>query len=205
MSAAPALMMVTDRRRVSGGSLVEEVRSAAAAGLDFVQLREKDLAGRALLELARAVVAAVAGTQARVLLNGRPDVAMMAGAHGVQLPAEGLPVAAVRQAFPSLLVGASCHDVAEARAATAAGASLLLFGPVLASPGKEGRAQGMEALREVARAVDADVYAIGGIDAESAPRALEAGARGVAAIRPFLRDAGAAVRTFRNRLDRRQP
>jgi len=204
MSAAPSLMMVTDRLRASGASLAEDVRSAAAAGLDFVQLREKDLAAGALLELARAVVAAVAGTGTRVLVNGRPDVAVLAGAHGVQLPSEGLPIAAVRRSFPLLLVGASCHDVAEARAAAAAGASLVLFGPVLPSPGKEARAQGLEALAEVARAVEADVYAIGGIDAESAPRALGAGARGVAAIRPFLREPGAAVRAFRARLRPRQ-
>jgi thiamine-phosphate pyrophosphorylase len=205
MSAAPALMMVTDRLRASGASLAQEVRSAAAAGLDFVQLREKDLAGGALLELARAMVTAVAGTHTRVLVNGRPDIALLAGAHGVQLPSEGLPIAAVRRAFPSLLVGASCHDMAEARGAAAAGASLVLFGPVLASPGKEARAQGLEALAAVARAVDADVYAIGGIDAESAPRAVEAGARGVAAIRPFLYEAGAAVRAFKDRLGPRQP
>lgn len=204
MSAAPALMMVTDRRGV-GGSLADEVRSAALAGVDFVQLREKDLAGGALLELARAVVAAVNGTAARVLVNGRPDVAKLAGAHGVQLPAAGLPVAEVRRAFPSLVVGASCHDVAEARAAEAAGASFIVFGPVLTTPGKEGRAQGMDALRDVARAVGSDVYAIGGIDAESAPRALQAGARGIAAIRPFLREAGAAVRVFKERLERREP
>jgi thiamine-phosphate diphosphorylase len=140
-----------------------------------------------------------------VLVNGRPDVATLAGAHGVQLPAEGLPVAEVRRAFPSLLVGASCHDAAEARAAAAAGASLVLFGPVLATPGKEERAQGIDALADVARSVAADVYAIGGLDPETAPRALAAGARGVAAIRPFLRDAGAAVRAFKRRFDRRQP
>jgi thiamine-phosphate pyrophosphorylase len=198
-------MMVTDRRRASGSSLADEVRAAALAGVDLVQLREKDLPGAALLELARAVVAAVAGTAALVLVNGRPDVALLAGAHGVQLPAEGLPVAAVRRAFPSLVVGASCHDVEEARAAVAAGASLVVFGPVLATPGKEPRAQGMAALAEVARAVDADVFAIGGIDADSAPHAVQAGARGVAAIRPFLREAGAAVRAFKDRLEPRQP
>ena len=193
-------MMVTDRHRASGSSLADEVRSAALAGVDFVQLREKDLAGAALLELARAVVAAVDGTPARVLVNGRADVALLAGAHGVQLPALGLPVAAVVRAFPSLLVGASCHDLDEAKGAVAAGASLVVFGPVLATPGKEPRAQGLEALAEVARAVDADVFAIGGIDADSAPRAVQAGAAGVAAIRPFLREAGAAVRAFKDRL-----
>jgi thiamine-phosphate pyrophosphorylase len=204
LTPAAALMMVTDRRR-AGGALLDEVRAAAVAGVDFVQLREKDLGGCALLELARSVVAAIGGTTARVLVNGRPDVALLSGAHGVHLPAEGLPVAAVRLAFPSLLVGASCHSEAEARAAAAAGASLVLFGPVWRTPGKEERAQGIEAVARVARAAGVDVYAIGGIDPERAARAVEAGARGVAAIRPFLRDAGTAVHSFRRRLARGQP
>src|SRR5262245_5602289 len=194
------LMMVSDRTRAGARALVDEVRAAAAAGIDFVQLREKDLGGAALLELARAVVGAVAGTSARVLVNGRPDVAALAGAHGVQLPADGLPVAAVRRAFGSLVIGASCHGVDDARAAAADGASLVVFGPVFPTPGKEARAQGLDALARVARAVAVPVYAIGGVDAGAAVDGVTAGASGVAAIRPFLRDAGGAVRAFRSRL-----
>lgn len=197
-SAAPGLMMVTDRRRLAARPLADQVRAAAAEGLDFVQLREKDLAGAALLELARAVAAALAGTPTRLLVNGRPDVALAAGASGVQLPSEGLPVPAVRAAFGTLTVGASCHDVAQARAAAEGGASLVLFGPVFETPGKEARAQGLGVLAQVVRAVPIPVYAIGGIDADNASRALEAGAAGVAAIRPFLADAiGAAVGALR--------
>jgi thiamine-phosphate pyrophosphorylase len=199
MSAVPGVMMVTDRRRASGRGLVEQVRAAAGAGLDFVQLREKDLPGGALIELAREIVAAVAGTPARVLVNGRPDVALLAGAHGVQLPADGLPVAEVRRAFGTLLVGASCHDVGEARAAAAAGAALVVFGPVFATPGKEARAQGLDALSRVVLAVQVPVYAIGGIEPDSAARVVSTGAAGLAAIRPFLdRDAGDAVRAFKS-------
>lgn len=198
LSAAPGVMMVTDRRRLAGGSLVEAIRSAAAAGLDFVQLREKDLAGEALLALAREAMAAVAGTGTRVLVNGRPDVALAAGAHGVHLPAAGLSVAAVRASFADLLVGTSCHDAAQVRAAAEAGASLVVFGPVFPTPGKESRAQGLDALAHACRDVAVPVYAIGGLDAGNAARAWAAGAAGVAAIRPFLGpDAGEAVRAFR--------
>lgn len=200
MSAAPLVMMVTDRHRLGASTLAEQVRAAAAAGADLVQLREKDLGGGALLALARDVVRAVAGTATRVLVNGRPDVALAARAHGVQLPAEGLPVAAVRAAFPELMVGASCHDLAEARAAEADGASLVVFGPTFATPGKEARAQGLDALAAVAGAVRIPVYAIGGIDSANASLAQGAGAAGVAAIRPFLHgDAGAAVLALRSR------
>lgn len=187
--------MVTDRRRTP--ALLDRVRLAARAGADFVQLREKDLSGRELLALAREVVAAVSGTATRVLVNGRPDVACAAGAHGVQLPAEGLPVAAVRGAFPGLIVGASCHDAADVRSAAAAGAALVVLGPVFATPGKESRALGAEALAAIARDAAVPLFAIGGMDAAGAEAARAAGARGVAAIRPFAGDAAGAVAALR--------
>jgi thiamine-phosphate pyrophosphorylase len=189
-------MMVTDRLRT--GALPERVRLAARAGLDFVQVREKDLAGGALLELVRAIVAAVAGTATRVLVNGRPDVARAAGAHGVQLPAEGLPIAAVRAAFPELLVGASCHAAAEVRTAAADGAAFAVVGPVFATPGKEPRALGAEVLAGIVRDARIPVFAIGGIDAATVASVRAAGVRGVAAIRPFLSDAPAAVAALRS-------
>jgi thiamine-phosphate diphosphorylase len=189
-------MMVTDRRRAP--ALAARVARAAHAGLDLVQVREKDLGGGALLALVREIVSAVSGTATRVLVNGRPDVARAAGAHGVQLPADGLPVAAVRAAFPELLVGASCHAALEAEAAAADGAAFLVVGPVFATPGKESRALGPHALAAIVRAAGIPVFAIGGIDAATTAAARDAGARGIAAIRPFLEDrADAAVAALR--------
>jgi thiamine-phosphate diphosphorylase len=184
-------MMVTDRRRAA--ALAGRVRLAARAGLHFVQVREKDLSGGALFELVREIVDAVAGTEARVLVNGRPDVARAAGAHGVQLPADGLPVAAVRAAFPELLVGASCHGAAEVLKAAGEGASFAIVGPVFATPGKESRALGAGALAGIVRGAAIPIFAIGGIDAATVGAAGAAGVRGVAAIRPFLDDEPAAV------------
>ena len=183
--------MVTDRRRAA--ALAGRVRLAARAGLHFVQVREKDLAGGALFELVREIVDAVAGTATRVLVNGRPDVARAAGAHGVQLPADGLPVAAVRAAFPELLVGASCHGAAEVLTAAAEGASFAIVGPVFATPGKESRALGADALAGIVRAAAVPIFAIGGIDAATVAAVRAAGVRGVAAIRPFLGDEPAAA------------
>ena len=154
------------------------MRLAARAGLHFVQVREKDLAGGALFELVREIVDAVAGTATRVLVNGRPDVARAAGAHGVQLPADGLPVAAVRAAFPELLVGASCHGAAEVLTAAREGASFAIVGPVFATPGKEARALGAGALAGIVRATALPIFAIGGIDAATVAAVRAAGARG---------------------------
>jgi thiamine-phosphate pyrophosphorylase len=194
----PSLTLVSDRRRMAGGDLPAAAAAAARAGIDYIQVREKDLLDGALARLAAAVVQAVAGTGTRVLVNGRPDVALVAGAAGVQLPEEGLPVAAVKRSFPRLVVGASRHSLEGARRAEDEGADFVLLGPVFATPGKEDRVLGLDALAEAAGALRVPVHAIGGVTAETAGRARAAGARGLAAIRPFLQgDVAEAVRALR--------
>jgi len=185
---APALTLVSDRRRLGERRLPGLAAAAAAAGLDFFQLREKDLSSSGLLALAREVVTAVSGTGTRVLINGRPDIAQIAGAHGVQLPEEGLPPADVKAAFPGLLLGVSCHSLAAARRAEAGGADFVLFGPVFKTPGKEERASGVSGLAEVVQAIGIPVHAIGGIDAGNVTELWRTGCAGVAAIRVFLEE-----------------
>lgn len=182
----PSLTLVTDRRRLAGRDLPSLVREAALAGVDQVQVREKDLPGGVLRALVAEAVAAAAGTRTRILVNGRPDVAQVAGAYGVQLPDAGLPVAEVRRAFPGLVLGASCHTLDEVSQAEQDGADFVVLGPIFATPGKEGRALGVDTLAQAAASVRIPVHAIGGIDAWSARRAVEGGARGLAAIRAFL-------------------
>jgi len=194
------ITLITDRRRLEGRdlTLTTLVREAAAAGVDRVQVREKDLDGRPLRALVGAALAATAGSAARVLVNGRPDVAAAAGAEGVQLPEDGLPVADVRRAWPGLVVGASRHSVDGARRAEAEGADFVLLGPIFATPGKEGRALGLGPLAEAARALRIPVHAVGGVGAANARQVVEAGARGLAAIRVFLDlPAAEAVRALR--------
>jgi thiamine-phosphate pyrophosphorylase len=193
-----SVMLVTNRRSLRQGSLTGLVAALARAGLDWVQVREKDLPGRALLEQTRDLVGATHGTATRVIVNGRPDMAVAAGAAGVQLPEEGLPVAAVRRAFPSLLIGASCHSADGIARAAAAGASFALLGPVFATPGKETWALGVDVLRSACETATIPVVAVGGIDRSSAAAAWHAGAQGVAAIRHFLESAPEeAVRDLR--------
>jgi thiamine-phosphate pyrophosphorylase len=194
-----SLTVITDRRR-SRLPLPELCRAAAQAGADFIQVREKDLEGKALAALVRDVVAAVEGTRTQVLVNGRPDVAELAGAHGVQLPEDGLAVEDVRRFFPALVVGASRHDAGGVRDAAAAGAHLVLLGPVFETPGKEGTALGVARFADARRGVDVPVIALGGIDAGRSSEAVRAGASGVAAIRPFLDDPAAGVRALRQAL-----
>lgn len=187
------LMLVSDRRRLRGDDLARIAREAAAAGLDDLQIREKDLGGRALADLVRAVRDAVAGTPARIVVNGRVDVAVAARVQAVQLPENGLAVSAVKSKFPRLAVGASRHTAEGARQAEAEGADFVVLGPVFATPGKEGLVIGLAGLEQAVRAVRVPVYAIGGIEAGNARAAVEAGARGLALLRPFLSGSPAAV------------
>ncbi len=185
--------MVTDRRRLASGTLADRAAELARAGLDTVQVREKDLSDRALRTLVGEVRAALAGTAARVLVNGRPDIALAAGAFGVQLPESGLPVGEVKRGFPTLAVGASCHSLEAARRAAGEGADFVLLGPVFPPSAKEARALGVDALRAVVEAVSVPVHAIGGITPRRAAEVLAAGGRGVAAIAAFLEGPADAI------------
>jgi thiamine-phosphate pyrophosphorylase len=179
------LTLITDRLRCQD-RLMDVVREAVDAGVEFVQVREKDLGARALLALAREVRAAIGERQTRLLVNGRPDVAVAAGAHGVQLPEAGLDVRAVRSGFPNLLIGASCHSLEAALRAEQKGADLVVFGPVFATPGKEERATGLSQLVVVVEHLRVPVHAVGGMDVSRVAEVAAAGARGVAAIRLFI-------------------
>jgi thiamine-phosphate diphosphorylase len=177
------LTLVTPGR---GGDLRPLARAAALSGIDYFQVREKGLDDRSLLAGVRGAVEAASAGPMRVIVNGRPDVAALAGAHGVQLPEAGLGVAAVREAFPGLEVGASRHGLEGARRAEEEGAHWVSLGPIFATPGKEDRVLGLARLGEAARALAIPVFAIGGIDGATAPAARAAGAAGLMAIRIFL-------------------
>jgi thiamine-phosphate pyrophosphorylase len=178
--------MVTDRLRLASGTLAERAREMARAGLDVVQVREKDLTDRALAALVREVRAAIAGTSARLLVNSRPDVAFACGADGVHLPEAGLPVGEVKRAFPTLVVGASCHSIDAARRAEDAGADFVLLGPIFPPSGKPAQVLGLPALRAAVSALRVPVHAIGGMTPRRAAEVAAAGGRGVAGIAAFL-------------------
>ncbi len=188
---------MTDRRSLApecganpAETLIAHAEQAARAGVDWIQIREKDLGARALFELTTEIVKRAA--RARVLVNDRLDVAMAAGASGVHLGGESLPTAAVarwceQKARQDFSVGQSCHTIDQARAAESDGAGYVIFGPIFATPSKRrfGPPQGAERLRELCGTLGIPVIAIGGITAENAAQCIAAGAAGVAAIRWF--------------------
>ncbi len=193
------LTLVTDRRLLAAGRDVAAVAAeAAAAGIDRVQVREKDMPDRLLAALVSAVAAALAGSATQLVVNGRPDLAALSGAAGVQLPEEGLSVAGVRDAFPGLAIGASCHSAEAARRAEDAGASWIVLGPIFATPGKEQRALGLRVLESVAASASIPVHAVGGMRPDNARQAADAGAQGILAIRAFVdQPVAAAAAAFR--------
>ena len=189
-------------------ALVEAVRNAAAAGVDWIQIREKDLEGRALARLVRRAAETTRGSGAKILVNDRLDVALAAAADGVHLGEASLPVETVAEWRRSagrgeFQIGVSCHSVEAARAAESGGADNIIFGPVFATPSKAsfGPPQGIARLREVCAAVRIPVLAIGGVTLENADSCIEAGAAGVAAIRLFQETPNAAQ--YRQGLRRR--
>ncbi len=183
-----ALYLVTDSASARR-PLADVVEECLGAGLRSVQLREKDLPVRELLALAVSLREGTRCHGARLLINDRADVALAAGADGVQRTHASLPVAAIRRIGPPpFLIGASVHSEAEAREAAAEGADFLVFGPVYDTPSKRqyGPPQGLVALGHLVVAVNRPVLAIGGITPARVREVLGAGAAGVAVISSIL-------------------
>jgi thiamine-phosphate pyrophosphorylase len=185
------LCYITDRRQLSSVSLAAVIRETLRAGVDMVQVREKDLTSRELIALVEEALSATrepGRESARVVVNDRVDVALAGGADGVHLGAHSMPVQVVRRFAPRpFVIGVSCHSLGEALAAESGGADYLVLGPVFETPSKlrYGPPLGLEKLRNVTSRIRIPVLALGGITVERIRPCLEAGAFGIAGIRIF--------------------
>jgi thiamine-phosphate pyrophosphorylase len=213
----PILCYVTDRRSLAASEseaerlLVEKIAAASASGIDWVQIREKDLPAKQLASLIPPTVTSSplgrdAKGGARLILNDRLDLALTAGLSAVHLGESSLLVREAKELASRVagerefLVGVSCHSLESAKAAQRDGADYIFFGPVFATPSKAafGLPQGLDRLARVCEEVSIPVLAIGGISAENAQSCLWAGASGIAAIRLFqdADDLGEMVRVL---------
>ncbi len=171
------------------------------AGVDMVQIRERDLPARDVLFVTESIAESAHRTSARVLVNDRVDIAASAGA-GVHLTTRSLTVEVVRAGFgPDTLVGVSTHSFDDVRAAEQGGADFVVFGPVFETASKKeyGEPVGVKALRQVASRLSIPVLALGGIKLSNFREALDAGAAGVAGISMFIeaQDLGGLVATIK--------
>lgn len=203
------LYYITDRKPLgSSEALLERIRAAAQAGVGWIQLREKGLPVRELEDLARRALTAIEGTQAKLLINSRVDVAIACGLDGVhltsakhELSASEARVIFAKAGVTSPLIGVSCHRVEEVLLAESHGADFVVFGPVFGKAGQPGI--GIDALRRAYSALPSEstmkVLALGGIDLTNAAESVRAGAGGVAGIRLFQTgDVMRNVATLRN-------
>ena len=219
------LYYITDRKPLgSNEALLERIRAAAQAGVDWIQLRENDLPVRELEDLARRARTAIEGTQAKLLINSRVDVTIACGLDGVHLTSAKHELSAsdaraifAKAGVASPLIGVSCHSVEEVLLAESHGADFVVFGPVFGKAGQPGI--GIDALRRACSALPSEstmkVLALGGVDATNATDTVRAGAAGVAGIRLFqtenvmrtvgtVRNIGAAARNIPNSLLKNQ-
>jgi thiamine-phosphate pyrophosphorylase len=200
----PRLYPIVDVREESPEAIERALRLAvelAAAGATLLQLRAKPLAAGVMTVLASRMVAAAAAQGARVIVNDRADVALAAGAAGVHVGDEDLPVAAARDVLgPGAIVGYSTHTIDDVAVAAHLPVDYIGFGPVFASPTKAGvrASRGIDLLAAACRASTLPVVAIGGITLATAPDCWRAGAASVAVISEIEHssDAGALVRAY---------
>ncbi len=208
------LYYITDRKQFSGTEgdrrvqLLRCIAAAAGAGVDYIQLREKDLCISELELVAKDAVRVVRenSEHARLLVNSRTDVALAAGADGVHLTSEEIPASVARSISSTstqsglrpFVVGVSCHSTAEVRAAEAHGADFVVLGPIFEKAGTKVLPLGVETLRQAVgvnppdlrveagdNRVGIPVLALGGVNALNARSCLQAGAAGIAGIRLF--------------------
>ncbi len=172
------LYVVITQAFCAGRQPLEILEATLAAGVKLIQLREKDLAGRPLYELAQAFRSRTMEARALLIIDDRLDIALAAGADGVHLGQDDLPVAVARHLSPELLIGASTHSLDEALAAQAAGASYVNLGPIFATATKPGVIPlGPAALEAIAPHLQIPWTTMGGINAANIGQVVARGAR----------------------------
>jgi thiamine-phosphate pyrophosphorylase len=192
------LYYITDRSHFPGNEdsrrsrLLATIAQAARCGVDYIQLREKDLSSRDLETLARTAIHQRRTENQELktgfLLNSRTDIALACGASGVHLRSDDISPSQARKIWSQaaggtpVTIGKSCHTRAEVGRATQEGADFVVFGPVFQKEG--GRPAGLEALHEACQE-KIPVLALGGVTLENAKACMQAGAAGIAGIRLF--------------------
>ena len=195
------LYYITDRKQLADEEndqarlVIERIRMAAKARVDWIQLREKDLNDRELLNLGRTAAKVIAEVNSlrhekrtRLLINSRIDLAIACGADGVHLRADDLSAADARAVFMQAgiehpFIGVSCHGSEDVALAEGHGADFVVLAPIFQTD--KGPPLGTASLRESCHGRLLPVLALGGVTVGNALECIEAGAHGIAGIRLF--------------------
>ena len=178
------LYLITDRKQTKV-PLPDAVRMALQGGVRAIQLREKDLPVRDLLDLSHELRKLTRQFGAKLFINDRVDVAVAVDADGVHLGHQSMPPEAVRKIVGrDRIIGVSTHNILEAKAAEAGGADFITFGPVFFTPSKAifGDAVGLEYLKSASSAVLIPIYGLGGLKSGNIKQVIAYGAYGVSMI-----------------------
>lgn len=164
--------------------LLELIEAAANAGISMIQIREKKLTTKLLFQLTSRAVKLTQNSKTKIIVNDRSDVALSAGADGVHLTSNSIPIHLIRQNFKSdLIIGISTHSIEEIILAKDAGADFAVFGPIFPTPNK-GEHKGLKELSKAATLIrEFPVLALGGLDDSNIRDVLQTGCGGIAAIR----------------------
>lgn len=189
LSALPPLMFITNHKLMGEGPEILDTLRAAVWSLPprsiLVHIRERELEGRALTEMCRAMLPVIRDASQLVVVNDRLDIARYVGADGVHLPREGLPARMARSLWPSAILGRACHSQDELVAEEEV--DYVTLSPIFDTPSKPGAVpQGLAAVERAAQG-KTPFYALGGIDEKNAASVFAAGASGVAMMRAAWR------------------
>lgn len=195
------LLAITDRKSLDE-TLEDFLRRALEAGLDAIQIREKDLPSGELYRVAAAAKKLANPHSTSLLVNGRTDVALAAGLDGVHLPGNAVSPARIRAVAPrGFLIGVSCHSLEDLRRAEQEAADYAVYSPVFPTSSKPGYGPplGLPALEQACAAVQIPIFALGGVTKANAAHCVRAGAEGIAGISLFqAEDLAAAVSGLRS-------
>lgn len=185
----PRLYLLTDRHHTHQRPLTSVLGQALESGVRMVQIREKDLDTRQLIDLAHNLIPLIKQHHGTVLVNDRVDLALALNADGVHLRSDSLPLPIARHVLGNnRLIGLSVHSAEEVRYAESEGANFVVLGPIFDTPSKQpyGPPLGLDILETACRGSRLPVFALGGIKAAHVPAVISCGAYGIAVISSIL-------------------